>query len=77
VQGYTAVLGVCKACAAYCLSCDLNGPDKCDANQCIENYVNLASTKNCTACYAGCSVCNRNNPSICLSSQVMAPATCS
>jgi len=67
VPSYTAVSGVCKACASYCLSCNLNGPNTCDAGQCIDGYVNLVGTNNCTKCYGGCSICNPINPGICFS----------
>jgi hypothetical protein len=64
--GNTSAGGFCQPCAGNCLRCDFNGPNTCDAFQCVLGFVQLLGTTNCTACLSSCPVCDNNDLNRCI-----------
>ena len=58
IINYSPINGVCKKCAADCITCGKAGEGQCDDNGCSPGYVKLATGTNCTKCFSSCSACS-------------------
>lgn len=65
--GYTAVNGLCTACADNCNKCNYNGAGQCDSQGCAIGYTQFFASTTCVKCFFGCTSCSDLNPNICVS----------